>query len=487
MTEAKLKAPFPAFGGKSRVSDLVWERLGDPVNVIEPFANSAAFLLARPHPGKIETCNDANAFIANFWRAIKHDPEAVADFADWPVNEIDLHARHRFLVGIDRPEPIVPPRFAKHPLTAEAYRAGFRGETRSDAAAFQDRMRTDPEFHDPRIAGWWVWGACCWIGSGWCDTPESAEWNQLPKLYGYGSGCVPESKGLSANLPDISGHAGGSGRGVHQSSGPSQKRPNISGFHNEHGERTHLGRGVHSKVPDGIRIDPPMVPSAPYLEAPILGERRPHLSSMKPGYAGMGINAKVPRECRPQLADAFARGRGVNSNDSAETRAARRAWLMDWFGRLSDRLRTVRVCCGDWLRVCDSFSVTTRLGLTGVFLDAPYKAVLASGKKSRSGDLYANDKGQDLTKLVDDVIAYCVERGADPLMRLAACCYEGEGYEVLESLGWDCYAWKSGGGYGNRSGKPNENAERERIWFSPHCLRSEKDRMPLFDAIEGES
>jgi hypothetical protein len=411
---SKLKAPFPAFGGKSRVADLVWERLGDVTNFIEPFSNSAAVLLARKTAPRIETINDLNCYVANFWRAVGRDPEAVADHADWPVNETDLHARHRWLV-----------------LSAES-------------AEFRQRMRTDPEHYDPRIAGWWVWGACCWIGAGWCDTKESAEWEQSPYL-------SREGQGMCAKLPDISGHSGGSGRGVHQSSGPHQKRPNISGFFNEHGERTHHGRGVHGKVPEGSRVDP-----------------------------------AHPREGRPQLADAFARGRGVNGNDSAETCAARRAWLLDWFARLADRLRTVRVCCGDWLRVCDSFSVTTRLGLTGVFLDAPYKAVLASGEKNRSGDLYSNDRSQDLTKLVDDVIKYCVERGGDPLMRICAASYEGEGYEVLLDLGWDCFEWKASGGYANRSGKPNENASRERLWFSPHCMRAERDRMPLFDTLEGD-
>jgi hypothetical protein len=36
---------------------------------------------------------------------------------------------------------------------------------------------------------------------------------------------------------------------------------------------------------------------------------------------------------------------------------------------------------------------------------------------------------------------------------------------------------KATGGYGNQSG--NENASRERIWFSPHCI-SELNRFPLF-------
>lgn len=45
----KLKAPFPYFGGKSRVGPIIWDRFGDVKNYIEPFAGSMAVLLGRPH------------------------------------------------------------------------------------------------------------------------------------------------------------------------------------------------------------------------------------------------------------------------------------------------------------------------------------------------------------------------------------------------------------------------------------------------------
>jgi len=36
---------------------------------------------------------------------------------------------------------------------------------------------------------------------------------------------------------------------------------------------------------------------------------------------------------------------------------------------------------------------------------------------------------------------------------------------------WRCTPWKAKGGYANtRKDGVNENAGRERIWFSPHCL-----------------
>jgi DNA adenine methylase len=131
-----LKAPFPYFGGKSRAAYLIWPRFGDIPNYVEPFFGSGAVLLARPTPPMTETINDRDAMIANFWRSLQNDPEALADFADAPVNEADLHAKHMWLAA---------------------------------QTNFQERMLTDPDFYDAKIAGWWVWGRCAWIAGGWCD------------------------------------------------------------------------------------------------------------------------------------------------------------------------------------------------------------------------------------------------------------------------------------------------------------------------------
>lgn len=142
----ELRAPFPWFGGKSRAAPLIWEGLGDVRNYVEPFAGSLAVLLARPHVPRVETVNDLCAYLSNFWRAVARDPVDVASHADWPVNEADLHARHRWLV---------------------------------DQVEFRERMRTDPEFYDPQIAGWWAWGLSCWIGGGWCAVDPIGR-NEIP-------------------------------------------------------------------------------------------------------------------------------------------------------------------------------------------------------------------------------------------------------------------------------------------------------------------
>lgn len=183
-----LKAPFPWFGGKSRVADLVWDRFGDVANYVEPFFGSGAVLLARPHPPRIETVNDLDCMVANFWRAVQSDPEAVAKWCDWPVNEADLHARHLWLV--------------------------------QGLPAHRERMMTEPDYFDAKIAGWWVWGICQWIGSGWCAERKPSR--QLPHVGDAGMG-------VHRKLP----HVGDAGRGVHR------KRPHVSG----------TGMGVHRKLP----------------------------------------------------------------------------------------------------------------------------------------------------------------------------------------------------------------------------------------------
>ena len=169
---ASLRAPFPYFGGKRRAASLVWEALGNVDHYVEPFAGSAAVLLARPHVGRCETINDLDGMVANFWRAVRSQPDAVAEACDWPVIEADLHARHLWLIG------------QRESLTA--------------------RLIADPEWCDPKAAGWWCWGAAAWIGDGWCDAKPS---RKLPHLGDEGRGVHRPSR----QLP----HLGNEGMGVH--------------------------------------------------------------------------------------------------------------------------------------------------------------------------------------------------------------------------------------------------------------------------------
>lgn len=137
---------------------------------------------------------------------------------------------------------------------------------------------------------------------------------------------------------------------------------------------------------------------------------------------------------------------------------------------LADRLRRVRVCCGDWTRVLGP-SVTVKHGVCGVFLDPPYDMRVVSGDVSGrdgaapSDGLYSSHDN-DLSVAVR---AWALENGDNPLLRIALCGYEGE-HQFPET--WECVPWKAHGGYGSQRGdRGYNNAARERIWFSPHCLR----------------
>ena len=169
-----LKAPFPWFGGKRRVADLVWRALGGVDSYIEPFAGSMAVLLGRPSKPRTETVNDADAYLCNFWRALVADPEAVARHCDWPVNETDLGARHLWLVNA--------------------------GRERIEA------LESDPDYFDAKVAGWWVWGINSWIGSGWCV--GKGPWQLIDgKLAKNETG-----QGINRQLP----HLGDAGQGINR-------------------------------------------------------------------------------------------------------------------------------------------------------------------------------------------------------------------------------------------------------------------------------
>jgi hypothetical protein len=319
------RAPFPWFGGKSKAAELIWSRLGHDIgSYVEPFLGSCAVYLNRPaeFDGWV-TLNDLDGNAANFWRSIQNAPDEAALAAANPVFEVDLHARHLALV--------------------------------SGAAQHAERMMADADYHDPKLAGWWAWGACVWIGGGWCagDGPWRAE-------------------------PDADG---------------------VPSFTLGNG-----GKGVNRKLP--------------------------HL-----GDGGKGVNRKLPH---------LGNGTGVN-------RKLERA--REWFGVLQSSLEGARIACGDWERIC-SPGTMTRNGICGVLLDPPY---------SLTDAVYA----QDSSSVSGDVRRWCIANGNDPLLRIALCGHDTE-HNELEALGWTVETWAKGGGYQGAD-------DRERIWFSPACIGSQKE------------
>jgi DNA adenine methylase len=93
-----IKPPYPYFGGKMAVRDLIWQRLGYTPNRVDPFFGGGSFLWFDPgfdwqtgdwrdDRPRIETVNDIDGFVANFWRAVRCAPAEVAARGDRPGNE----------------------------------------------------------------------------------------------------------------------------------------------------------------------------------------------------------------------------------------------------------------------------------------------------------------------------------------------------------------------------------------------------------------
>ncbi len=353
---ADLLAPYPYFGGKRAIAGAVWARFGTVDNYVEPFFGSGAILLSNPTPAAIETVNDFDGFIANFWRAVAADPAAVARHVDWPTNENDLLARHLWLVA--------------------------------QRAEMTRRLDADPDWYDAKIAGWWCWGACNWIGTGWCagDGPWQVDGDEVRQLPHVGNA----GRGVNRKLP----HVGNAGRGVNR------KLPHVG----------NAGRGVNRKLP--------------------------HV-----GDAGRGVNRQLPHV--------------GNAGQGDQTDGQCAVWnehLTAMMQKLSDRMRRVRVACGDWSRVVTS-SVTDRHGLTAVFLDPPY----AEGAMEYSAG------GNNDASITAAVREWCIKNGDNPQLRIAFC-----GYELLPMPdGWRALRWTAPKGYQNAENA--DNRRREIIWFNRHC------------------
>lgn len=345
------KPLFPWFGGKSPVADVVWSALGDVKNYVEPFAGSAAVLFLRPGgAGPIETINDADGFVSNAWRSVKNNPDAVAKWADEMVSECEVHARHLWLLG--------------------------------DRERLTEKLCGDVDFYDAKAAGFWIYGLCCWIGSGWCS--GKGPW-------------ISENGELTLR---------NSGQGVNRTATPAP------------------GRQREGREPETSGVS----------------RQRPVLDRGK---------------------------RGLLQTSGTESRSDRRTWLIEYLAKFSERLARVRVCCGDWSRVCGP-SVTFRHGMTGVFLDPPY-----ADSATRTTGLYATDCEQ----VAHAVREWAIEQDENPLMRIVLAGYDGE-HNMPAT--WRVHEWEAVGGYGliadDEEATGRANKCRERLWFSPACIKPRVER-----------
>lgn len=234
-----LAAPFPWFGGKRLAAEVIWRALGDVGGYVEPFAGSAANLLARPtfRGPRVETINDADGWLVNAWRAIKYAPYDVANHAAGPVSEVDYHARLAWL----------------HERRTTELVAWLEG---------------DPEHYDAKAAGWWLYVLACGIGDPFAPGPWRAVdgylrdagqgvTRRLPHLGDAG-------KGVTRSLP----HLGNAGQGVTRAmphlgnAGRGVARTHISGLESYMGELASRLQRVRITCGDWRRVVTPSVARA---------------------------------------------------------------------------------------------------------------------------------------------------------------------------------------------------------------------------------
>lgn len=270
------------------------------------------------------------------------------------------------------------------------------------------RLAGDADFYDARMAGWWAWCVSVQIGA-----------------WGGGGPWWPDEEGKLRKRSRGKRAAGEPGVWT--------DTPHLSGN----------GRGVNHA---GTR-EPGVTGDFPHLTGNGQGVNRPQLR--EPGLTSDIVSAD------------YERTGGYHPITMPELRR--------WMDALCARLRHVRICSGDWTRVVTTgaaFTLPVRQGNgpCGVFLDPPYGDV---GRVSLYG-------AHESLTVAEDVRRWCLENGDNPKFRIVYAGYDLEGAE-LEAAGWRVAEWfKAGflkGGMGNVGGSGAHQQKRERLWFSPHCLR----------------
>jgi DNA adenine methylase len=72
-----MRPPFAYYGGKTSLADRIVDLLPQHTHYVEPFAGSLAVLLAKPR-SKMETVNDLDQDLMNFWRVLRDQPDELA-------------------------------------------------------------------------------------------------------------------------------------------------------------------------------------------------------------------------------------------------------------------------------------------------------------------------------------------------------------------------------------------------------------------------
>lgn len=143
---------------------------------------------------------------------------------------------------------------------------------------------------------------------------------------------------------------------------------------------------------------------------------------------------------------------------------------------LSDRLSDVRILNGGWNRPMNTEYIMKSAGTpVAIYLDPPYP------DETIESNFYSDNlTDEGIESLWSDILDWCRKWGDDSEMRIALSGHSGYGVSDILT-GWEEMEWERlSPGFSAVSGGKSDDADRERLWFSPHCRDPESGLIDMF-------
>ena len=445
MSVREIVSPVMRYGGKARAAPLVWEAIGNPNCFIDPFAGSLAVPLRAPHVLKKVVLNDLDDLLVNFWRALQHDPEGVAYWADYPTSHTDLIARREWL--------------------------------RQQWPEVRRTMKVDPEWYDVKVAGWWAWATSNSIDLMRLEYPseESQKWYAQAL-----SDARCQREGYAHSM-----HPAGADRRAVTGWAPSRSKEKPGVVHPEVAEtwagappEMGHGKAIPNMGPKGVNAQRGGMTDTP---PGALHQGMPAVYKRPGGGRGVQSQRKGEMDSKHPDAAALSGDRLMPEDPMPFTGERLTPWLMD----LARKIQRWIILCKDWRDVVSSRSITSTTGtqpgtVCGIFLDPPYNR-----KSIDRGALYSTEDFDVADDVFDWLITHDPRYGytpwENPQFRIVLCGYSSD-YRAQDLPGARVVPWRRGGGM-ERTGDASLAGERaeprqEVLVLSPACLAVVGERDP---------
>ena len=455
--------PVVRFGGKARAAPLLWRLLGPVDTFVDPLCGGVSVPLKCPYELRRVVINDRDSLVANFWRAVQFDPEAVAWWADYPTVHDDLIARREWL--------------------------------RQVWPAIRDGMQLDPWLYDAQVAGVWVWAVSNSIDllQPTVPTPEEREayWaaqrqgpERIAGVLPYMEDLLEPTDGLPAVARNVPAIKPVRGRGVQVQRGAADGRQPLVTQRSGRGVQVQRLTGYKSSLADwGVR--PHLMPQGVNASRGAHSQRRPLMTQR----GGVGVQSQRDgiTSWRSEQGDYEPRFKTdypapgctchldpdlLVDNDATPFDGQR---LRPWLADLCRRIYHWYVLNRDWSMVVGSKSITGLVPsnpntICGIFFDPPYD-------EGESRELVYSD---DSYEVAADVRRWLRTVPTDrrgnptgpapwynPRMRIVLAGYSTDFDDLPNSK---MYAWKRAGGM-EVTGQSGRHKSRQEVLFAnPACL-----------------